>query len=157
MSRAHDIQLCLQEALVPAGVKSLTANRQQPQICMELRFRDDMGATWAEEGIEVQGNIDILQPIFTFSGRHTTKRDTFKKAGVGGKAVVFPWLQHAWCSSIHVWTPYLQKVPVKLAAVLQHWAETSTGEGCEWAGKRQMNLESSCLMGRSLGSELMAI
>lgn len=35
----------------------------------------------------MQGNIYILQPIFTFSGRHTTKRDTFKKVGVGGKAV----------------------------------------------------------------------
>lgn len=38
--------------------------------------------------------------------------------------------------SIHVWTPYLQKVPVKLAAVLQGSTETSTGEGCEQAGER---------------------
>lgn len=38
--------------------------------------------------------------------------------------------------SIHVWTPYLQKVPAKLAAVLQGSTETSAGEGFEQAGEK---------------------
>lgn len=128
ISRAHKIQLCLQEAFVPAGVKSPTANRQRAEIQGKHGSYLGRGGGWGAGE----------QLIFTFSGQHTTKRDTFKKAvaGAGGKAVVFPWLQHAWCSSIHVWTPYLQKVPVKLAAVLQSWAETSAGEGCERAGEK---------------------
>lgn len=55
VSRAHNIQLCLQEAFVPAGVKSLTANRQ------ELISRDNVGATWAEEGMQGTANIDIFR------------------------------------------------------------------------------------------------
>ena len=76
--------------------------------------------------------------IYIFRSAHNEERHLrTQRLELEGKLLsLFPWLQHAWCSSIHVWTPYLQKVPVKLAAVLQRSAETSTGEDCERAGEK---------------------
>lgn len=106
-----------------------------PKVCMELRFRDNTGATWAQKGIGVQRNSQYLHFQVSTQQRETPLRR--QQLELAGKLLsLFPWLQHAWCSSIHVWTPYLQKVPVKLAAVLQPSAETSTGEGCEQAGEK---------------------
>lgn len=86
MSRAHDIQLFAGSFCSSWCEKLDCKQAGSPKVCMELRFRDNTGATWAQKGTGVAGE----QPIFTFSGQHTTKRDTFKKAaaGVGGKAVV---------------------------------------------------------------------
>lgn len=76
--------------------------------------------------------------IYIFRSAHNEGRHVrSQRLELEGKLLsLFPWLQHAWCSSIHVWTPYLQKVPVKLAAILQCSAETSTGDVCEQAGAK---------------------
>lgn len=83
-----------------------------------------------------RGRLRGTANIYIFRSAHNEKRHLRSRwLELEGKLLsLFPWLQHAWCSCIRGWIPYLQKVPANLAAVPPRSAETSAGELCERAG-----------------------
>lgn len=118
--------------------KGLHSNMSKSQGQRPWECSCNAGVTWELPWQRKGSGHREAANIYIFRSAHNEERHLRSQwLELEGKLLsLFPWLQHAWCSSIHGRTPYLQKVPVKLAAVLQHSAETGTGEVCEQAGKK---------------------
>lgn len=125
------------------------------QTGRELRFRENMGAIWAEEGVGVQGNSQYLHFQVSTQQRETPLRRQWLE--LEEKLLCFPGYSMPGAQvsmSGHLiyrksqWN-WQQSCRAGLKPVLERVVSR--------LGRRQMNLESSGLMGRSLSSKLLAI